>query len=125
MRFLYFDANQTDGKDLSKMAAIYEVAGRSVRIPADTDDNDIDVAVIHALVEDVITPVSISEARDILEVDRNAALTNIILDEILPFLIGRGFNPSPKLTALLAIRTGIRNKFPDGQTLPPVRKKNK
>lgn len=44
-KFIANDANSTDGTDLSKMSAIYEVNGELVRIPADTAPGNVDAAI--------------------------------------------------------------------------------
>jgi hypothetical protein len=41
MEFLGYDANGTDGSDLSKMTSIYLYRGREVRIPASTPPNEV------------------------------------------------------------------------------------
>lgn len=48
-QFLGYDANGTDGTDLSKMSAVYEHRGKIVRIPADTPAANIDAALAQAV----------------------------------------------------------------------------
>lgn len=49
MIFIGHDANGTNGRDLTLMFAIYELDGQQVKIPANTPENEIEVAVMAAL----------------------------------------------------------------------------
>lgn len=124
MKLIGYDNGMRPAGDTAMQSAIYEVAGRRVSIPADTDDNDIELAVIQALTSD-ITPMTLPEVRALLAQDDDNTVVALVLDEMLPFLAGRGFNPSPALQGVLDRRAGIKNKYPDGQPVPPPRQKAK
>lgn len=106
----------------NSQTAVYEISGIQVAIPADTHNEDIDLAIVESLgLSD-----NAAAARAILEHDDIAEFIDILVDEIIPYLELPGnpnFNRSTRLNQLMAKRGVIRARFPNGQPVPRPRKK--
>jgi hypothetical protein len=81
LKFITYDANFTDGSDLSKMLAIYEYRGQIARIPANTPLDQVNAAVYAELEMDA--QAETTRTLDLTDVAEQAAAALIQIDDDL------------------------------------------